>query len=298
MNVHNNDTLAALNAIEARIGQLTDIVARLTPQLPLETNWAASDAFTFDADLKQALPIRKVNRVDLNVLCAIDYNKQQLLDNTLRFANGYAANNALLWGAKGMGKSSLVKAVHAHVNRITTEENNKYPLKLVEIHREDISALPYLLSLIRQSDQRFIVYCDDLSFDDGDSTYKSLKSALDGGLEGRPENTLFYASSNRRHLLPRQMMENERSTAINPADSVNEKLSLADRFGLWLGFHNCTQDEYLDIIKSYLDFYGFKIRIEDVRQEALAWATTRGARSGRVAYQFLQDLAGRHKRSL
>jgi len=215
-----------------------------------------------------------------------------LLDNTRRFACGYAANNVLLWGARGMGKSSLVKSVQAFVNAdpaITT------PLKLVEIHREDIDGLPIVLKQLKQHNARFILFCDDLSFDHDDTSYKSLKAALEGGIEGRPDNVVFYATSNRRHLMPREMIDNERSSAINPSEAVEEKVSLSDRFGLWLGFHKCSQDDYLAMIHAYADHYGLKHEEGGARleHEALEWATTRGNRSGRVAWQFIQDLAGR-----
>ena len=234
-------------------------------------------------------PIPKVNRVDLLLLKGIDHTKNQLVENTLRFANGFSANNTLLWGARGMGKSSLVKASHAHINA-----NHGCNLKLVEIHREDIESLPALMSIVRGSpNHRIIVYCDDLSFDGGDASYKSLKAALDGGIEGRPDNMLFYATSNRRHLLPRDMMENERSTAINPSETVQEKVSLSDRFGLWLGFHNCSQDEFLAMVSGYAEHFEFEISPEQLRAEAIEWCVTRGSRSGRVAWQYIQDLAGR-----
>jgi predicted AAA+ superfamily ATPase len=214
--------------------------------------------------------------------------RNTLQDNTRRFAESLPANNALLWGARGMGKSSLVKAVHAEIN---IEVGGV--LKLVEIHREDIDSLPELMTLMRDASWRFIVFCDDLSFDNNDTSYKSLKAVLEGGIEGRPENVIFYATSNRRHLLPRDMMENERSTAINPSEAVQEKVSLSDRFGLWLGFHNCSQSEYLDMVAGYAGHYGLDIAGDDLKAQALEWATTRGARSGRVAWQFIQDLAGR-----
>ena len=213
-----------------------------------------------------------------------------LLDNTQRFAAGLPANNVLLWGARGMGKSSLVKASHAAVN---AEHKGEPPLKLIEIHREDISTLPRLLTLLKASPFRFLLFCDDLSFDNDDTSYKSLKAALEGGVEGRPDNVIFYATSNRRHLLPRDMIENERSTAINPSEAVEEKVSLSDRFGLWLGFHKCSQDEYLDMIDGYVRHYGLDHAPDVLRAEALEWATTRGSRSGRVAWQYIQDLAGR-----
>lgn len=239
-------------------------------------------------------PIKSVNRVEISLLKGIDHTKTLLVDNTVRFANGFSANNTLLWGARGMGKSSLVKAAHAHINSTLQCE-----LKLVEIHREDIETLPSLMAIVRSfPQQRVIVYCDDLSFDGGDASYKSLKAALDGGIEGRPDNLLFYATSNRRHLLPRDMMENERSTAINPSETVQEKVSLSDRFGLWLGFHNCNQEEYLSMVKGYAAHYNFDIEPEQLRTEAIEWCITRGSRSGRVAWQYIQDLAGRMEKSI
>ncbi len=217
-----------------------------------------------------------------------------MLENTRRFAEGHAANNALLWGARGMGKSSLVKAAHAEVRQtLGFDLSGKPDLKLVEIHREDIDTLPACLGLMRASDHRFIVFCDDLSFDHDDTSYKSLKAVLDGGIEGRPGNVIFYATSNRRHLMPRDMMENERSTSINPSEAVEEKVSLSDRFGLWLGFHNGSQDQYLAMVNGYVAHFGLKIEADALRAEALEWSTTRGARSGRVAWQYIQDLAGR-----
>jgi hypothetical protein len=231
--------------------------------------------------------VEKVTGVGLALLKGVDQARDTLLENTRRFADGLPANNALLWGARGMGKSSLVKAVHEEVNR---KRQNK--LTLVEVHREDIASLPQLLRLLRGDKRRFLIYCDDLSFDKDDTNYKSLKAALEGGIEGRPANVLFYATSNRRHLMPRDMMENERSTAINPSEAVEEKVSLSDRFGLWLGFHNCSQDDYLAMIDGYATHYGLKLAKSELHARALTWAMGRGARSGRVAWQFIQDLAG------
>jgi len=241
----------------------------------------------WQAERMTLLPVARVNRVDLDLLKGIDRVSAILVENTRRFARGHAANNALLWGARGMGKSSLVKAVHAAVNA------EGRSLKLIEIHREDIASLPALLNLLRGRKERFILFCDDLSFDANDTSYKSLKAALEGGIEGRPANTILYATSNRRHLLPRDMIENERSTAISPSEAVEEKVSLSDRFGLWLGFHNCSQDDYLAMIDGYCRRYKLKPEASALRVEALEWATTRGSRSGRVAWQFIQDLAGR-----
>ncbi|KMO19408.1 ATPase AAA [Methylobacterium platani JCM 14648] len=257
------------------------------PAIPAP-DFAAADAFVWQPD-GRLQPVPRVNRVEMGLLRGIDRMRDILFDNTARFARGLPANNALLWGARGMGKSSLVKAVHAEINARGPER----PLKLVEIHREDIEGLPALMGWLRPDPHRFVVFCDDLSFDAEDTSYKSLKAALDGGIEGRPDNVLFYATSNRRHLLARDMMENERSTAINPGEAVEEKVSLSDRFGLWLGFHKCSQDEYLAMIDAYVAHHGLTVEPERLRAEALEWSTTRGARSGRTAFQYIQDLAGR-----
>ncbi len=235
-------------------------------------------------------PVPRVSRVALGLLKGIDRMRDILIENTERFANGLPANNALLWGARGMGKSSLVKAAHADLN---TSRKPAERLKLIEIHREDIESLPALMDRLRRSDFRFIVFCDDLSFDGNDASYKSLKAVLEGGIEGRPDNVILYATSNRRHLLAREMIENERSTAINPGEAVEEKVSLSDRFGLWLGFHRCSQDEYLAMVKGYCGHFGIKLAEAELEREALEWSTTRGSRSGRVAWQFTQELAGR-----
>jgi predicted AAA+ superfamily ATPase len=246
-----------------------------------------ADAFVWHPDGRLA-PVPRVSRVDLGLLKGIDRMRDILIENTERFANGLPANNALLWGARGMGKSSLVKAAHASVNAQVRGQ-----LKLIEIHREDIESLPGLMELLRASDFRFIVFCDDLSFDGNDASYKSLKAVLEGGIEGRPDNVILYATSNRRHLLAREMIENERSTAINPGEAVEEKVSLSDRFGLWLGFHRCSQDEYLAMVRGYCTHFGIKLDDAELEREALEWSTTRGSRSGRVAWQFTQELAGR-----
>jgi predicted AAA+ superfamily ATPase len=227
----------------------------------------------------------------MSLLKGIDRMRDMLVENTERFARGLPANNALLWGARGMGKSSLVKAAHAAINAARGDQSGH--LKLVEIHREEIESLPDLMTLTRGSSYRFIVFCDDLSFDTDDTSYKSLKAVLEGGIEGRPDNVIFYATSNRRHLMPREMMENERSTAINPGEAVEERVSLSDRFGLWLGFHRCSQDEYLAMVEGYVGHFGVEVAPATLRAEALEWATTRGSRSGRVAWQYVQDLAGR-----
>jgi hypothetical protein len=248
-----------------------------------------ADAFVWHPD-GRLTEVPRVSRVEIDLLKGIDRMRDILIENTERFANGLPANNALLWGARGMGKSSLVKAAHASINR---ERKPADRLKLIEIHREDIESLPELMELLRTSDYRFIVFCDDLSFDGNDASYKSLKAVLEGGIEGRPDNVILYATSNRRHLLAREMIENERSTAINPGEAVEEKVSLSDRFGLWLGFHRCSQDEYLAMVKGYCGHYGIKLGEEELEREALEWSTTRGSRSGRVAWQFTQELAGR-----
>ena len=268
--------------------RIASALERLAPPATRPFDPEAAEAFVWHP-VKGPEPVPHVNRVPLPLLKGIDRMRDILIDNTERFAKGLPANNALLWGARGMGKSSLVKAAHADVN---ARAGGK--LRLVEIHREDIETLPELMALLRRSPgHRFIVFCDDLSFDAEDTTYKSLKAALDGGIEGRPDNMVFYATSNRRHLLPREMMENERSTAINPSDAVQEKVSLSDRFGLWLGFHNCSQEEFIDMIKGYAEALNLGVSEEQLRREAIEWSATRGSRSGRVAWQYIQDLAGR-----
>src|SRR6195952_4181349 len=271
---------------------LEAIAAGLPATSPKASNadvLASADAFIWHPNGRLA-PVPRVNRVDLGLLKGIDRMRDILLENTERFANGYPANNALLWGARGMGKSSLVKAAHASIN---VDRQPADRLKLIEIHREDIETLPALMTLLRSSPFHFIVFCDDLSFDGNDASYKSLKAVLEGGIEGRPDNVILYATSNRRHLLPRDMMENERSTAINPGEAVEEKVSLSDRFGLWLGFHRSNQDEYLAMVQGYADHFGLQADPERIKAGAIEWAATRGARSGRTAWQFIQDLAGR-----
>jgi len=273
----------------ATLSRIAAALDRRAPAPRPPADLASAEAFSWSARGPRLEPVAKVNRVDISLLRGIDQTRDILIDNTRRFAKGLPANNALLWGARGMGKSSLVKAAHHLVNG---ETGNK--LKLVEIHREDIESLPQLMTTIRaQRGLRFIVFCDDLSFDANDTSYKSLKAALEGGIEGRPANMIFYATSNRRHLLPRDMMENERSTAINPSEAVQEKVSLSDRFGLWLGFHNCSQDEFFEMIEGYARHFKLEITSHEMRAQAIEWATTRGSRSGRVAWQFVQDLAGR-----
>jgi predicted AAA+ superfamily ATPase len=270
--------------ISGLIERIARALERLGPRPAEIPDFDAGDAFVWQADSEAFLPVRDVNRLPLGLLKGIDAMRDTLLANTRRFAAGLPANNALLWGARGMGKSSLVKAVHGEVGG----------LKLVEIHREDIASLPRLLGHLRAaSDRRFILFCDDLSFEARDTSYKSLKAVLEGGIEGRPANVLFYATSNRRHLMPREMVENERSTAINPSEAVEEKLSLSDRFGLWIGFHYCSQDDYLAMVRAYAGHYRLGVPDETLAQESLEWARGRGSRSGRVAWQYIQDLAGR-----
>ncbi|MGL4324650.1 MAG: ATP-binding protein [Beijerinckiaceae bacterium] len=281
-----DDTLLLLRRI-------ADALERAHPVPPKATEIAAADAFVWSPAPPRLIPVPKVNRVELLLLKGIDRVRDQLMENSRRFAAGLPANNALLWGARGMGKSSLVKAAHATVN--TSRPAADRPLKLIEIHREDIESLPALMTIVRNDPHRFIVFCDDLSFDADDTSYKSLKAVLEGGIEGRPDNVIFYATSNRRHLLPRDMLDNERSTAINPGEAIEEKVSLSDRFGLWLGFHKCSQDEYLAMVHGYADY--FKLPVPDHERfdlDALEWATTRGARGGRTAWQFIQDYAGRN----
>jgi predicted AAA+ superfamily ATPase len=271
--------------------RIASALERLAPQPAKPTDFAIADAFIWYPDARRLAPVPRVNRVDMSLLKGIDRMRDILVENTERFAKGLPANNALLWGARGMGKSSLVKAAHASVNAGLGK--NAGLLKLVEIHREDIESLPDLMSHLRSAPFRFLVFCDDLSFDAQDTSYKSLKAVLEGGIEGRPDNVILYATSNRRHLLSRDMIENERSSAINPGEAVEEKVSLSDRFGLWLGFHRCSQDEFLAMVEGYVAYYRIPTDAELLRREALEWATTRGSRSGRVAWQYVQDLAGR-----
>ena len=277
---------------ERIVRALETIAAHLSAQgkpAAAPESFARADAYVWHPDGRlSAVP--RVSRVELFLLKGVDRMRDILMENTERFAGGLPANNALLWGARGMGKSSLVKAAHASIN---ADRKASEKLKLIEIHREDIESLPALMEQLRASSFRFIVFCDDLSFDGNDASYKSLKAVLEGGIEGRPENVILYATSNRRHLLAREMIENERSTAINPGEAVEEKVSLSDRFGLWLGFHRCSQDEYLAMVRGYCSHFGIKIDDEALEREALEWSTTRGSRSGRVAWQFVQELAGR-----
>ncbi len=272
--------------------RIANALDRLAPPEKKIDNLHKSEGFVYDSKTGLIRPIEGINRIPISLLQGIEPQKKLLLDNTLNFSQNLTANNALLWGARGTGKSSLVKAVHAEILLKTKSTH----LKLVEIHREDISELPELLYLLSQNKNfKFILLCDDLSFDAGENTYKSLKAALDGGIEGKPNNVIFYATSNRRHLMPRDMMENERSTAINPSESVEEKVSLSDRFGLWIGFHNMSQDTFLEIVYGYCDEFKISIDKNIIKSEALEWSITRGARSGRVAWQFIQDLAGKNK---
>ena len=268
--------------------RLVTAVERLAPPTLPAVDLAGADAFVWEAAAQELRPVAEVARVPLALLVGIDRVRDILLANTERFAAGRPANNALLWGARGMGKSSLIKAIHGAVN-----EARPHALALIEIHREDVDGLPRLLQRLARCERRCLLFCDDLSFDSGDTTYKSLKAVLEGGIEGRPDNVLFYATSNRRHLMPRDMIENERQTAIHPGEALEEKVSLSDRFGLWLGFHPCSQDEYLAMVRGYVDHFGLSIAPEQLRREALEWAQTRGARSGRVAWQYVQDLLGR-----
>jgi predicted AAA+ superfamily ATPase len=269
------------------LDRIAAALERMAPAPLSAPDFDAADAFVWHVSPDRLEPVRQVSRVDMSLLVGVDRSRDTLLQNTVQFARGLPANNALLWGARGMGKSSLVKAVHAAVRA------QGLPLKIVELQREDLPSVARLLNLLRGSEARFLLFCDDLSFSHDDQHYKSLKAVLDGGIEGRPDNVVFYATSNRRHLMPRDMIENERSSAINPSEAVEEKVSLSDRFGLWLGFHACDQDQYLAMIRGYCDAYGVEIDDETLRAEAVEWQATRGARSGRVAWQYFTDLAGR-----
>ena len=277
--------------LKATLSRIAEALDRLAPPAPPSADIGAAEAYVWHAAGHRLEMVPKVNRVNLDLLMGIDRQKETLLENTRRFAKGLPANNALLWGSRGAGKSSIVKAVHAHVNRELGGPPG--PLALVEIHREDIPSLPGLLGQIRNSKRRFVVFCDDLSFDGQDAAYKSLKAVLEGGIEGRPENVVFYATSNRRHLMPRDMIENETQAAIHSTEAVEEKVSLSDRFGLWLGFHPCDQDQYLEMIAGYCTAHGVQVPPDRLRAEAIEWQATRGGRSGRVAWQFFCDLAAR-----
>ena len=279
--------------IQGLIVRIADALERAAPARPPPPDPGSAEAFVWRAEDGRLVPVARVNRLELDLLVGIDRAATALLENTRRFAAGLPANNALLWGARGMGKSSLIKAVHGAV---AAEADGR--LGLIEVHREDIASLPRLLGELRGLDRRFILFCDDLSFEAEDTSFKSLKAMLEGGIEGRPENVLFYATSNRRHLMPRDMIENERSTAIAPAEAVEEKVSLSDRFGLWLGFHGCDQETYFRIVEGYARHFGLEAEGGRLREEAREWSVARGARSGRVAWQFIQDLAGRQGKKL
>ena len=281
------------SALIAEVRRLAEALERMGPVRPRENDLDDADCFVWKPEERYLSPVAAPSRVPLALIRGVDHVRDILHENTLRFAEGFPANNALLWGARGMGKSSLVKAIHAEIARKPAMK-----LKLVELYREDIGSLGALLDILKTSQYRFLLFTDDLSFDHDDAAYKSLKAALDGGVEGRPENVLLYATSNRRHLMPRDMIENERSTAINPSEATEEKVSLSDRFGLWLGFHKCSQDDYLAMIDGYAAHFGLEGGKEALHAEALTWATTRGGRSGRVAWQFIQDIAGRQRRHL
>jgi predicted AAA+ superfamily ATPase len=270
------------------LARIADALERLSPPPQPAPDFAAAEAFVWQVGPDRLAPVPQVARVPIGLLVGIDRVRDTLLANTRQFARGYPANNVLLWGARGMGKSSLVKAAHAEAAREAPDR-----LKLIELHREDLPSIGRLLAVLRGAPCRFLLFCDDLSFDKDDSHYKSLKAVLDGSIEGRPDNVVLYATSNRRHLMPRDMIENERQSGVNPTEATEEKVSLSDRFGLWLGFHACSQDDYLAMIRGYCDAYGLAITEPDLRAEAIEWSQTRGARSGRVAWQYVTDLAGR-----
>ncbi len=271
----------------AHLGRIASALERFAPSRPAPPDWAEAEAFVWEASLRSLTPVKTVARVPVDLLRGIDRQRDILLANTRRFASGLPANNTLLWGARGTGKSALVKAVH-HAIRLEGHDT----LKLVEIHREDIASLGHLLVMLADAPVRTILFCDDLSFDAGDGAYRALKTVLDGGIAGRPDNVLFFATSNRRHLMPRDMIENERATAIHADEAIEEKVSLSDRFGLWLGFHSISQADYLDMVAAYAHHFALPVEKDALRRRALEWATTRGSRSGRVAWQFIEDLAG------
>ncbi len=273
--------------------RIADALEQLSPSVQTETDLKGGTAFIWQADALRLKLASSVSRMDLALLKGINQAKDILLKNTVRFSRGFPANNALLWGARGMGKSSLIKAIHGEIIK-----EKPGTLILIEIHREDISSLPVLLDQLRNHEERFLLFCDDLSFDQGDDDYKSLKAILEGGIEGRPNNVIFYATSNRRHMMPREIIENEQSSAINPSDAVDEKISLSDRFGLWIGFHTCDQETYLTMVTSYVKHHNLHIDTDVLRAEAIEWSITRGGRSGRVAWQYIQDLAGRLEQKL
>ena len=275
-------------ALQAYLERITNALERMVHKQLADVDLTGADAFVWHSDPEALETILEVNRIDLELLCGIQSQTDILYANTKRFAEDLPANNALLWGARGTGKSSLIKAIHGNIN-----EKYGYNLALVEIHREDVHSLPRLLSILKNQNRRCILFCDDLSFEAEDTNFKSLKAVLEGGIEGRPKNIIFYATSNRRHLMPREMIENERSSAIHTAEAVEEKVSLSDRFGLWLGFHPLNQETYFEIVEAYANYFGLDFDKEMIRAESLEWSMTRGSRSGRVAWQFIQDLAGR-----
>ena len=275
--------------IKGSLAQIAEALERLSPRPSEYPDFANNEAFVWNTSPDQLKPVPQVSKLKLELLVGIDGVRNILLENTLQFSRGLSANNALLWGSRGMGKSSLIKAIHQKII------DEGFPLKIVELQREDLPSVGRLLNILRDSSERFLLFCDDLSFSHDDQHYKSLKAVLDGGLEGRPENVLFYATSNRRHLMPRDMIENEKSSSISPSEAVEEKVSLSDRFGLWLGFHSCTQDEYLEMIIRYCDAYGVSVDLDCIRSQAIEWQATRGARSGRVAWQFFVDLAAKNE---
>ena len=281
------------DSLKPVLERIANGLERLAPETSIVEQKMDSTAYVWDKELNHLKTIKNVSRLDLTLLKGLDQQTQILYDNTKQFAQGLPANNALLWGARGTGKSSLIKAIHGNIN-----ENTKFSIILVEIFREDINSLPALLDRLKNNKKRFILFCDDLSFEDKDTEFKSLKAVLEGGIEGRPENVIFYATSNRRHLMPRDMIENERSSAIHTSESVEEKVSLSDRFGLWLGFHPINQETYFEIVDSYAKKYNLEIDNTDLKSQALEWSMTRGSRSGRVAWQFIQDLAGKQGKKI
>ena len=281
------------DSLKPVLERIANALERLAPKTPILEEKMDSNAYVWDTELNQLKGVENVSRLDLTLLKGLEQQTQILYDNTKQFAQGLPANNALLWGARGTGKSSLIKAIHGDLN-----ENTTFSVILVEIFREDINSLPALLDKLKNNKKRFILFCDDLSFEDKDTEFKSLKAVLEGGIEGRPDNVIFYATSNRRHLMPRDMIENERSSAIHTSESVEEKVSLSDRFGLWLGFHPINQETYFEIVDSYAKTYKLAIDQTELRSEALEWSMTRGSRSGRVAWQFIQDLAGKQGKKL
>ena len=281
------------DSLKPVLERIANALERLAPETSIVEQKMDSTAYVWDKELNHLKAIKNVSRLDLTLLKGLEQQTQILYDNTKQFAQGLPANNALLWGARGTGKSSLIKAIHGNIN-----ENTKFSIILVEIFREDINSLPALLDRLKNNKKRFILFCDDLSFEDKDTEFKSLKAVLEGGIEGRPENVIFYATSNRRHLMPRDMIENERSSAIHTSESVEEKVSLSDRFGLWLGFHPINQETYFEIVDSYAKKYNLVIDHTDLKSQALEWSMTRGSRSGRVAWQFIQDLAGKQGKKI